>query len=111
MDEAEPPLELTSRWIIEDDIDAQVSFLRAGARRAALLGDPAEAEALARRAVERAAKGDDLVAHGGALVDLAEALELGSRQDEAVAALREALLLYERKGNVVAAERVRQRLR
>jgi tetratricopeptide (TPR) repeat protein len=77
----------------------------------ALTGDPAEAEALARRAVERAAQGDDLNAHADALVDLAEALELGTRRDAAAAALREALELYERKGNVVAAQRVRQLVR
>jgi class 3 adenylate cyclase/tetratricopeptide (TPR) repeat protein len=111
VDEAAPPLELTARWIIDDDTDAQISFLRARSRRAALTGDPAEAEALARRAVERAAKGDDLNAHADALVDLAEALELGTRRDAAAAALREALELYERKGNVVAAQRVRQLVR
>jgi class 3 adenylate cyclase/tetratricopeptide (TPR) repeat protein len=110
VDEAEAPLELTARWIIDDDTDAQISFLRARARRAALTGDPAEAEALARRAVERAAAGDDLNTHADALVDHAEALELGARHDEAAAALREALHLYERKGNVVASEEVRARL-
>ena len=110
VDEAEPPLELTSRWIIDDDSDAQISFLRARARRATLTGDPAEAEALARRAVERAATGDDLNAHAGALVDLGDALELDTRRDEATATLQDALLLYERKGNVVAAARLRQRL-
>ena len=44
------------------------------------------------------------------IVRLAEALELGNRDDDASAALREALLLYERKGDVVGAERVRRRL-
>ncbi len=110
VEEAEAPLELTSRWIIEDDTDAQISFLRARSRRAALTGDPVEAEELARRAVERAAMGDDLVAHADALVGLADALELGARHDDATAALREALGLYERKGNVVGAERVRERI-
>jgi class 3 adenylate cyclase/tetratricopeptide (TPR) repeat protein len=111
VEEARVPLEVTSRWIIDDDSDAQISFHRARAKLAGLEGDPAEAEALARRAVERAAKGDDLNAHAGALAGLAEALELGARHDEATAALREALELYERKGNVVAAERVRQLVR
>jgi len=110
VDEAEPPLELTARWILDDDIDAQISFLRARAKLAALEGDSAGAQALARGAVDRAAESDDLNAHAGALVDLAEALELGMRHDEAIAGLREALELYERKGNVVAAEHVRQRL-
>jgi class 3 adenylate cyclase/tetratricopeptide (TPR) repeat protein len=108
--EAEEPLELTSRIVIDDDSDAQISLLRAQAKQAALAGDPAEAEALARRAVERAAKGDDFNAHAGALVDLADVLELGGRHDEAAVALHEALALYERKGNVVAAEHVRRRL-
>jgi class 3 adenylate cyclase len=110
-DEAEAPLELTSRWILEDDSDAQISFLRARAKLAGARGDPAEAQALARRAVERAANGDDLNAHADALVDLAEALDVAARRDEAAAAQREALELYERKGNVVAAEHVRQLLR
>jgi tetratricopeptide (TPR) repeat protein len=110
VEEARPPLELTSRWIIDDDSDAQISFLRARAKLAALEGDPAEAEALARQAVERAAKGDDLNAHANALVDHAEALALGERHDEATAALREALALNARKRNDVAAEHVRRRL-
>jgi tetratricopeptide (TPR) repeat protein len=111
LEEARVPLELTSRWIIDDDSDAQISFLRARAKLAGLEGDPAEAEALARRAVERAAAGDDLNAHAAALVDLADVLGLGARHDEATAALREALALYERKGNLVAAQRVRQLVR
>jgi class 3 adenylate cyclase/tetratricopeptide (TPR) repeat protein len=110
VDEAERPLELTGQWIIEDDSDAQIAFLRARARLAALRSDPAEAEALARRAVERAAAGDDLNAHADALMDLADAVELGGRSDEADAALHDALELYERKGNVVGAARVRQQL-
>jgi tetratricopeptide (TPR) repeat protein len=108
--EAERPLELTSRWIIDDDSDAQILLLRARAQLAALRNDPAEAVTLAGHAVARAAEGDDLNTHADALVELAEALELDARQDEATAALREALELYERKGNVVAAGRVRQRL-
>jgi len=111
VDEADPPLELTAQWILEDDSDAQISFLRARAKLAGARGDPAEAEVLARRAVERAAEGDDLNAHAGALVDLAEALELGARPHEAVGALDEALGLYERKGNLVAAQQVRRLVR
>lgn len=80
VDEAEPPLELTSRWILDDDSDAQISFLRARAKLPALKGDPAEAKTLARRAVVRGAEGDDLNMHAAALVDLAEALELDSRR-------------------------------
>jgi len=109
-DEAERPLELTSRWLIEDDNEGQILYHRSRAKLAALRGDPVAAEALARRATERAAQSDDLNTHANTLVDLADALELSGRRDEATGALGEALGLYERKGNVVDAERVRQRL-
>ena len=108
--EAQTLLELTRRWAIEDDSEAQILLDRARSKLAALRGDSAAAEAFARRAVERAEKGDEVNAHANALVRLADALELRERADEASAALREALLFYERKGNVVAAERVQRRL-
>ena len=43
--------------------------------------------------------------------DLAEVLTLAGRTDEAEAALREALALFERKGNLAMAERTSARLR
>jgi tetratricopeptide (TPR) repeat protein len=109
-DEAETLLELTSGWIIADDTEGQILLAGARSKLAALRADAAGAEAFARAAVERSAKGDGLLEHASALVRLAEALELDKRGDEASAALREALLLYERKGNVIGAEHVRQRL-
>ena len=45
---------------------------------------------------------DDLSQRGDALVNLAFVLERAGRTDEAADALREALALYQRKGNVVA---------
>jgi class 3 adenylate cyclase/tetratricopeptide (TPR) repeat protein len=110
VDEAERPLELTARWIIEDDSDAQIAFHRARARLAALKGNATAAESLARQAVQHATASDDINSHAGALVDHADALELNGRRDEAGAALRDALVLYERKGNLVEVERVRRRL-
>jgi tetratricopeptide (TPR) repeat protein len=109
-DEAEGLLDATARWAIEDDREAHIFLNRGRSKLAALRGDAAEAERYARTAVERAAEGDDINQHADAVVDLADALELGERRNEAHAALREALELYECKGNVVSAERVRQRL-
>jgi hypothetical protein len=109
-DEAEKLLELTSGWVIGDDKEGQVLLAAARSKLAALRGDAAGAEAFARTAVERSATGDELLARADAHVRLAEALELSNRDDGASSALREALLLYERKGNVVDAERVRRRL-
>jgi tetratricopeptide (TPR) repeat protein len=110
MKDAARPLELAPRWIIEDDSDAQILFHRAKAKLAALTGDAAQAEALARRAVERSAEGDGLNERADALVDLAEVLELDGRHEESTAALRDAVQFYERKGNLVAAQRVRRRI-
>ena len=109
-DEAEKILDLTSGWVIQDDTEGQVLLGAARSKLAALRGDAAGAEAFARAAVERSAIGDELPSRAATLVRLAEALELGNRDDDASAALREALLLYEQKGDIVNAERVRQRL-
>jgi hypothetical protein len=49
-----------------------------------------------------------LNAHADALLDLAEVLALGGQGSRAE--LEEALTLYERKGNLVRAERTRSRL-
>jgi hypothetical protein len=43
-------------------------------------------------------------------MDLAEVLRLGENPAEARASLEEALALYERKGNLVSAERARRTL-
>jgi hypothetical protein len=108
--EAEALLDQVAAWAIDDDAEAHIFLAGARSRLAALREDPVAAEAFARAAVERAETGDELNAHAGALVRLADALELAQRGDEAAAALRGALRLYERKENVVGAERVRQRL-
>jgi hypothetical protein len=63
-----------------------------------------------REGLELAAQTDDLNDHAKALADLAEVLELAGRREEAAAALGQALELYERKGNLVMAERTRARL-
>jgi class 3 adenylate cyclase/tetratricopeptide (TPR) repeat protein len=109
-EDAERLLELAPRWIIEDDTDAQLLFHRAQAKLSMLTGDPARAEALARWAVERAAEGDAFNDHADALASLADVLELNGRREEATAAKRDAIELYERKGNLVAAKGLRQQL-
>jgi class 3 adenylate cyclase/tetratricopeptide (TPR) repeat protein len=69
-----------------------------------------EGETLTRDAVELAETTDDLDMRGDAYMDLAEVLGLSGRSAEAAAALEEAITLHERKGNVVSAERARERL-
>jgi tetratricopeptide (TPR) repeat protein len=73
-------------------------------------GEHAEAQRLAREAVAIADDTDQLDRQGDAYADLAEVLRLGGKPDEAAAALEQALGRYERKGNLVSAERARTRL-
>jgi len=71
-------------------------------------GDLDRADRLVSDAVALAEQTDMLNAHGDALLDLAEVRMLAGRDARAV--LEQALALYERKGNVVMAERTRSRL-
>ena len=71
-------------------------------------GELEEGERLAREAVALAAETDMLNMHADALVDLAEVLALAGGRTPAE--LEQALALYERKGNLVMAERTRSRL-
>jgi hypothetical protein len=66
-----------------------------------------EAEELAREAVELVDRMDAPNLRGDARIRLAEVLRLADRRDEASAVTREALILYERKGNLVSAERAK----
>ena len=74
-------------------------------------GEHAEAERLAREAVAIGEGTDILDRQGDAHADLAEVLLLSGKAGEATAALEQALDRYERKGNLVMAERMRDRLR
>jgi len=110
-EEALERIETAERRLLEDDSDAQIILLRARSQLAAKRGALEEAEAFAHRANERAERTDDLSLRGGVLTDLAALYELSGRPEEAKAALERALALYEQKGNVVMAERVRNRLK
>jgi hypothetical protein len=50
-------------------------------------------------------RSDDICLRGDALVDLAAVLERAGRAGGAAAALRDAIALYQRKGNLVSAAR------
>ena len=95
----ENPAPTDSEWLIK----------RTGvpARVLARRGRFEEAERLAREGVAVAANCEFVVLHADVLLDLAEVLRLAGRPDEAEAATAEAVNIYERKGNVAAAERAR----
>jgi uncharacterized protein HemY len=70
-------------------------------------GGLAEAERLARQAVALAERTDFLNHRAEALTVLADVLARSERPEQAKVAREEALDLYEQKGNLVAAARVR----
>jgi len=73
-------------------------------------GEHTEAEQLAREAVAIGANTEALNDQGDAYADLAEVLQIGGKDEEAIAALEQALERYERKENLVMAQRMRDRL-
>jgi len=91
----------------EDDVETKAVLRWVRARLLAHEGDLAGAERQVQEAVEalRSIEAPDL--RGDCLVALADVLAIAARPDEARAALEAALELYERKGNLVSAERAR----
>ena len=69
-----------------------------------------EAECLAREAISLACATDLLNVQADAYSDLADVLALTAKTEEVAAALEQALERYERKGNIVMADRTRARL-
>jgi tetratricopeptide (TPR) repeat protein len=93
-----------------EDAVTQTLARQVQAKVLARRGQLAAADSQAREAVAIAGRTDGLIAQGDTLRDLGEVLELSGCRDEAAAALHEALEHYERKGAVVPAEQVRERL-
>jgi class 3 adenylate cyclase/tetratricopeptide (TPR) repeat protein len=110
LDEAEELTRDAEAHASKDDVLSQMLWRQARALIAARRGDGADAERLAREAVGLADQTDMLNGQASALVHLAEVCILGGQPGEASEPLRQALALYEQKGNVVAAARVRERL-
>jgi class 3 adenylate cyclase/tetratricopeptide (TPR) repeat protein len=93
-----------------DDVSTQMLWRQVRAKVLASRRDQGEAERLAREAIAYGEKSDFLNFQGDAYADLAEVLMLAGRGAEAAKALKQALERYERKENLVMAERVRVRL-
>jgi len=110
LDEADELVERTKQLAASDEKQAQHRWRGAKAVVLARRGRQAEAEALARQAVEIAETTDFLNDRADAYAGLAEVLQLNGNADEAKAALEQALQRYERKGNLVMARRTRDRL-
>jgi len=93
-----------------DDARTQMHWRQVRAKVLGRRGEHAEGERLAREAVALGEQTDLLSYQADAYADLAETLLLAGRAREAEEALQEALARYERKGNLVMAERARKKL-
>ena len=89
-----------------DDVITQMLILQVRAKLLARRGEHAEAERLARSAVEWVEPTDALEYKANALRDLAIVLSAAGKSDEAIAALKQAQPLYEEKGHTVGVARV-----
>jgi DNA-binding SARP family transcriptional activator len=93
-----------------NDVHSQILWRSVRAKTLARRQRFEVARALAAEAVALAETGDFLLAHGDALMDLAEVLRLGGDSGAAASAIEEATDLFERKGNIIAAKRARDDL-
>ena len=93
-----------------DDRVTQMLWRQVQAKVLARRGEHADAERLAREALVIGEETDQLNVVAGAYADLGEVLTLAGRAVEAAAAFAAALAHYERKENLVMAERTRARL-
>ena len=108
--EAEELTRLAEELSAEDDLTSQALWRSVRAKALAWRGLAVQGEALAREAVQLLQGTDAPVLRADALEDLAEVLRLNGMGDVR-ACLEEALVLLERKENVVSAERVRAEVR
>ena len=93
-----------------DDTVTQMLWRQPRAKLLARRGELEEAEVLAREAVAIGDATDMLDSQGDAYADLGEVLLLARKPEDAAAAFEQALERFERKGNLVSAERTRARL-
>ncbi len=94
----------------DDDILTQVLWRLARARLAAGAGEAEDAERYAAEAIERADRTTDGLLRAEAYETLGDVLEALGRRESAGPPWREALQLYEAKGDVVSARALSERL-
>jgi DNA-binding SARP family transcriptional activator/tetratricopeptide (TPR) repeat protein len=93
-----------------DDLDAALTWRPVHAKILARQGKIDKALELAHDTLLLVARTDALNRHGDSLLALAEVLRIAGRHEDAADATGEAVHLYEKKGNIVSANRARKRL-
>jgi class 3 adenylate cyclase/tetratricopeptide (TPR) repeat protein len=110
LEEADELTRAAQKGADPDDISSQILWRQARALVLARRGEADEAVRLASAAVSLAEETDTLNWQARALADLAEVYVAGESLDEARAKLEQAISLFERKGNTVAAGHARVRM-
>jgi tetratricopeptide (TPR) repeat protein len=93
-----------------DDVTSNMLWRQVRAKLLARGGHHADAERLAREAVGLGEETDMIHWHANALTDLSQVYVLAGRPEDGRVQLEQALVLYERKGNVVSAANTRSAL-
>ena len=110
LDEADAWADRAAEPGVRDAAEKETVWRQVKAKVLARRGEHAEAERIAREAIAICDESEMLDLQGDAYADLGEVLLLGGESDEATSALQQALERYERKENLVMAERTRERL-
>jgi class 3 adenylate cyclase/tetratricopeptide (TPR) repeat protein len=108
--EAERYTQIAEELAADDDLTSQALWRWVRARLLARRGSIEDALRLARQATDLLSETDSLVAQADALLALSEVLAATGRGAEAGETAQSALRLYERKGDLVSAEKARMRL-
>jgi hypothetical protein len=109
-EEAEGFTRISEDVAADDDLTSQSLWRCVRGKVAAREGRPDEGEALVREAVALSRESDEPDPQASVLMDLAEVLHLAGKREGEEAVIREALHLYEQKGNVVSAAKAREAL-
>jgi Flp pilus assembly protein TadD len=109
-DEAEELIRVCVDAASESQLDTQMKWRQLQALVLARRGQGEEAERIAREAVRLSLRSQQLDSQAEALLDLAEVLRSNSQVEGARVQAELALDLYDRKGNLVSAARVRRLL-
>jgi tetratricopeptide (TPR) repeat protein len=106
-EEADMYASLSERYASRGDPRYDSRWKRVRAKLLARAGEIRQAEALGREAIDLLSGTDYVTIQANTLMDLAEIYRLADRPPDAIGAVREALSLYNQKGNVVAADKAR----
>jgi class 3 adenylate cyclase/tetratricopeptide (TPR) repeat protein len=110
LDDAEAFTRVSEEVAAPDDVSTQFLWRSVRAKILARAGRHDEAATMSREAVALIRRSEEPDSQATALADLAEVLRSAGKLTEAAVVLEESLALYGTKGNVVAAEHIRERL-